>query len=67
MEVVLYQELLSRQWVVELRAMGRRLHVRRSAPNVLQGTEGFAVNLALFLGCPLVWESRELVCGDCCA
>lgn len=48
--VVLYQEPLSRQWVVQLHKMGARLTVCRSRADVKQGAEGQARSLALFLG-----------------
>jgi hypothetical protein len=52
MQVVLFQELPSQEWVVDLQKMGYRFTVYRSAPGVRHTADAMANGLAQFLGIP---------------
>lgn len=56
LDVHLYRELPSTQWVVELRKAGARLTVYRSAPDYRPAAFGVAEALTRFLGVPLTSE-----------
>lgn len=54
--VLLFKETLSRQWVIELQAVGKRMSVYRSAPDIKSVAEAKAKELAVFLNIPFLEE-----------